>query len=840
MLPPETSPPVPLSHRPPYPRERGDVYGAVEREGGGIENERVLEKQPVVQKDSGVRQSARRRPPSPGRAGGRWERGTGGEVSGRGALLALAILLLAVSIACAGDIQGSATEAQQSSSPPPTQPAESKVLAIRTTEPLAAILREGAFFQWGVPRLQGLRVEVGPQAAGDAVVVIETLPVSAGTAALAKGLPVELGGEALVLGGTRYAQPGFTLAARVPGAEKTTWIVVGRNPDGAVSLGSEVLFRVAARLVGFEGGRRSAPLEVDYLLRETQYLERSGRWAKGEDGSWGIDRATERDDFAARERAFASLARIPGERVVLLVPPGERDRPEMARLAAELDRAAGEMAPRVPVAVSSPVTVVVEPDYVAQGRNTGEIGEAVRGERADLHLVYHPDDVAAYCHALAGVLLARAGLEGRLPPGIARGASLWLSGDWYGKPWPEWLPLLAAARVLPEADQILAGKEAADASEILWAPAAAAVVDRLPGTTLAEKLAGVPEAGRVGEILKGIEPRAVSRSRPAPLRNSTFLKGVSFAMRNSLEDGYHSPSIARPLAALEALGTNSVSLMPFAYQPGPDRPELRFLNDSPGSETDIGLIHATRLARARGLHVLSKPHIWVGHDSWPGDIEMKTEEDWSRWWRSYRRYVLHHALLARWAEADSFCVGVELSKTVRREKDWRDLIDSVRTFFPGPVTYAANWYGDLEHVAFWDQLDFIGVDAYFPLSSSPQAGRAELEKGAREIVDRFAVASRRWGKPVVLTEVGYAARRGAWVSPHEEGGEYSEEDQALAYEVLFDALGRRPWLAGTYVWKAFSSGGTDSGQRADFRFVGRKAERVVGRYYGGEEGRARR
>ena len=187
--------------------------------------------------------------------------------------------------------------------------------------------------------------------------------------------------------------------------------------------------------------------------------------------------------------------------------------------------------------------------------------------------------------------------------------------------------------------------------------------------------------------------------------------------------------------------------------------------------------------------------------------------------------------------ADVF--AFELSKTARQETEWRELIAAVRLFFPGPLTYAANWYGDLEHVQFWDDLDFIGVDAYFPLSSSPQASRAELEKGARQIVDRFAATSRRWRKPILLTEVGFAAHRGAWVSPHEEHGEYSEEDQALAYEVLFDALGRRPWLAGTFVWKAYTTG-SSSGQRADFGFMGRKAEGVVGRYYGGEEGRARR
>ena len=170
-------------------------------------------------------------------------------------------------------------------------------------------------------------------------------------------------------------------------------------------------------------------------------------------------------------------------------------------------------------------------------------------------------------------------------------------------------------------------------------------------------------------------------------------------MLNSLEGGYHAPSVDRQLDRLAELGVNAVSLMPFASQPGPNRPELRYLSRSPGSETDIGMIHATRVSRARGFHVLYKPHLWVSGASWPGEVEMTSEADWALWWKSYRRYILHHAFLARWAGADIFCTGVELSKTIARP-EWRDLIADVRRFFPGPVTYAANWHNDLENVPF--------------------------------------------------------------------------------------------------------------------------------------------
>jgi hypothetical protein len=527
------------------------------------------------------------------------------------------------------------------------------------------------------------------------------------------------------------------------------------------------------------------------------------------------------------------VAEIRGERVLLRVPPAEKSRPDLSRLAAELDRALADMAPRVPVDLSSPVTVVVEPDYTAQGRHAGEIGEAVRGRQADLHLVYHPDDLPAYRYALAGLLLDRAGIAGKLPPELARGAALWLSRDWYGKPYPEWLPLLAAARVLPDPEEIVAQEETGDASILLSTPPAAAVVDRLPGSTLKERLSHLPSASQVGAILASLRPAAEASAAPAA-KEKPFLKGISLAMLNSLDGGYHAPAVEKELDAFTRLGANAVSLMPFAFQRGADRPGLRFLNRRPASETDIGLIHAARAARARGMRVLWKPHIWVAGASWTGEIAMKSEAEWAAWWRSYRRYVLHHALLARWAGADLFCVGVELSKTTGREAEWRDLIAAVRLFYPGPLTYAANWYGDLETVRFWDRLDFIGVDAYFPLAEKPGAGKADRERGARQVAERLARAARRFGKPILLTEVGFAAKQEAWMEPNAEGGEYSEEDQAAAYEALLAALDHHPWLAGTFVWKAFSAPGVAGRLEADFRFQGRKAEGVVRRYYGGE------
>lgn len=782
-------------------------------------------------------------------------------------MLRLALAALAFTALSAASCAGPAGEgtpaapaaasptASPSPSPPPGPPLPSLAIRPAPDAGLETAIREGDFFRWVLRSRDDIKAEMGPEAEGDVVVIADVLPAEPSTLQRIAGLPVALESGAIELAGRRYVGEGQALAVRVPDAAEgsvssqgashiagqRTWVVLARTPEAAAGLVDDLIFRVLGRR------RRGATPAPDYLIRETRYLERSGRWLT-QGGTIGIDPAAERDDLAARDREVEQLVRVPvekhpgGEWVTLVVRPEDRGRPELARLTADLDRAAAAMAARIPLpAGQGPVAIEVAPDHVAQARHTGHIGEAVPGMRTDLVIVYHPDDLGAYRHALAQVLLERAGQGRQLPVWLERGAALWLSDFWYGRPYAEWLPLLAAAEVLPTPEQLLATNEQPDASAALWTPAAAAVIARLPGATVAEKLARVPDAQNLSSYLETLTRLAAKTPGPAaapppPAPRSTrmpFLRGVSLAMLNSLDGGYQAPGLAARLADLRRLGVDSVSLMPFAYQPGPNSPDLSYLNDSPESETDIGLIHATRLARAAGFRVMTKPHIWVGWESWAGEIEMKNEADWAKWWAAYRRYLLHHAMLAQWAQADIYCAGVELSKTAGRP-EWRRLIADVRRFYPGPVTYASNWGADLDAVRFWDLLDYVGVDSYDPLSAKPQATPEELAAGARGVVAKLAELSRRTGKPVILTEVGFAARKAAWMAPHEEGGEPSETDQATAYRALFGALfEQRPaWLAGTFVWKAFSGEVGEGRQRSsDFRFQGRAAEAVVREHY---------
>ena len=842
--------------------------------------------------------------------------------------LAGCLAAAALAVACAAPAGGAGEVG-----PPPV------VLAVRTpagdgNHGLEAAIRAGRFYRRAVPRLVGVRVEVGPAAAGSVDLLLDVAPAPmAAAAARSAGLPLRVAKGSVELAGSHYGASGQAVAARLPDGARPTWLVIGVNADGAVALADRLLFELADKAGGFgnpggadtggsgaaggnavagttggAGGDRAGrrlggppdPLALgfDFLVREGPRLERRGQWRQAA-GTLAVDAASERDDLREWQRVAAALRELPGKRVTLLASPARLAGPgraELERLAAALDGAVTAMAPRLlggsarepralpterqpaqlrperqqresePSQPEPPILVAVEDDFVAQARHTGEIGEAVPaaepGDRAELHLVYHPDDLFAYRVALAGRLIARAGL-GRaagLTPWLERGAALWLAGEWYGRPYREWLPWLAGAQVLPSGAELLAPATPPEGSTVLWTPVAAALIDHQPGETLAAKLAAVRRLTprEVDSWLAGLPTRPAPprepRASPAAASATTnaaeqqraplpFLRGVSLAMENSLEGGYHAPALDRQLDRLVAMGVDAVSLMPFAFEEGPSAPRLHMLGGSPESETDVGLIHAVRRARAHGLRTLYKPHIWVGGGSWPGDVAMRDETAWREWWRDYRRYVLHHAVLARWSGANLFSIGCELSGTLGRAEDWRQLIAAVRQVFPGPLTYSGNWSGDLERAPFWEQLDLMGVDAYFPLSPDPAAGRAELARGAAAVVAHLAASSHAHHRPLLLTEVGFAACRATWTAPHREGGTPSQADQAAAYAALFGALGHPPWLAGAFVWKAFSGEAVAANRpaaarrrrdetAADFRFLGREAEAAIAAYYG--------
>ncbi|MGB3564655.1 MAG: hypothetical protein WBC09_16520 [Thermoanaerobaculia bacterium] len=107
------------------------------------------------------------------------------------------------------------------------------------------------------------------------------------------------------------------------------------------------------------------------------------------------------------------------------------------------------------------------------------------------------------------------------------------------------------------------------------------------------------------------------------------------------------------------------------------------------------------------------------------------------------------------------------------ETYWRRLIHNVRDVYDGRLTYAAN-FDQYEFVGFWDELDLLAINAYFPLRGSyePDLSRDELatrlEAGWRGVLQRLDEFRRQQGIPrhrVLFSELGYVQRANSTIEP---------------------------------------------------------------------------
>jgi hypothetical protein len=296
-----------------------------------------------------------------------------------------------------------------------------------------------------------------------------------------------------------------------------------------------------------------------------------------------------------------------------------------------------------------------------------------------------------------------------------------------------------------------------------------------------------------------------------------------------------------PLAALRV---NWIVQTPFGWQEAVDSPEVRLVTDGRiwWGERDVGIEETTRLARERGIRTLLKPHVWLrrrADGAWRGQIAMRSEEDWRRWFASYERFILHYAALAERLGIEALAVGTELHTTaVERPEDWRRLIARVRAVYSGPLTYSANWHREFQEVPFWQDLDWIGIQAYFPLAAGERPTVEELVAGWQPHLAEIDELRRRVGKPVVFTEVGYrstpdaAAEPWRWPQRGHRGGPVEAVDletQRRCYEAFFRAVWPQSWLAGAHFWKWYPSTPTGRGIDPDFTPQGKPALEVLRR-----------
>jgi len=293
-----------------------------------------------------------------------------------------------------------------------------------------------------------------------------------------------------------------------------------------------------------------------------------------------------------------------------------------------------------------------------------------------------------------------------------------------------------------------------------------------------------------------------------------FHKGVSFTAEGI---SYGAPQSRDMLVKLPPFGVNAIALVPFGFSPR-NEIKIRIPGRSESWESEDGMEILTARAHALGLRVMLKPHVWrlQGRTPIPDD-------EARQWLAEYRPFIEHHAQFAARIHADIFCIGTELRGLTPHENEWRDIIGRVRKIYKGPLVYAANHGQEFESIRFWDALDYIGIDNYYPLDD---------HYSAATLLGKIEAVEQKFHKPVLFTEAGFGAHQNSHREPWEDetAKPLDLAEQARSYAGLLNAVYKKPWFRGVYWWKVGTNGygGPDNNSMTPWR---KPAMDVVKRFY---------
>lgn len=293
------------------------------------------------------------------------------------------------------------------------------------------------------------------------------------------------------------------------------------------------------------------------------------------------------------------------------------------------------------------------------------------------------------------------------------------------------------------------------------------------------------------------EKKIAQEATTVPAKKEQKMNGASLEMPST-------PLKEVSFQGLKEMNVNWVSVIPYAYTRKNSSKVVYNYPHQWWGEREEGVVETIRIAKSKGVQVMLKPHVWVSGEGWPGKFSCSSESEWTEWESTYADYILRFAKIADSLDVPVFCIGTEYRIAVReRPEFWSNLIDSVRTIYKNKVTYAANW-DNYERVTFWNKLDFIGIDAYFPITSSKHPSIEKLENGFEKLAKNLQKFSESCNQQIVFTEYGFRSLDYATSGYYKyQTDELSTNPklQADAYTAFFNTIWKMPWMKGGFFWK---------------------------------------
>ena len=286
------------------------------------------------------------------------------------------------------------------------------------------------------------------------------------------------------------------------------------------------------------------------------------------------------------------------------------------------------------------------------------------------------------------------------------------------------------------------------------------------------------------------------------------------------------------LQNLQKTGTEWTALLSTIYQDHPTSTTM--YNDTEKTPNIKSLENAVNTIHALGMKVMLKPHIDIKDGSWRGVIYFNSEENWKMWFQEYTQFMKEYATFAEKNKIEQFCIGTELDGTAERE-EWLTLIPEIRSSFTGSLTYAAN-FNNIDKIKFWKELDYIGIDAYFPLTNKNDPTFTDLSNSWNKYMPEIELLSKKYNKPIIFTEIGYRSIDGTNKAPWDFtlDSKIDLKEQADCYRAVFEVFWQKQWFNGVYFWNWNANPNQGGKFNKDYTPYNKPAEEIVKEFYLGD------
>lgn len=301
---------------------------------------------------------------------------------------------------------------------------------------------------------------------------------------------------------------------------------------------------------------------------------------------------------------------------------------------------------------------------------------------------------------------------------------------------------------------------------------------------------------------------------------------------------FDTAAVRNSIVHLHQDGVNWLAIQVAWYQQSNTSTTIAPNNKTP---TDGSVGRLIALAHHEGMRVFLNPFVnSLQGSGWQAQFHPSSAKTW---FASFDKYVAHYAQLGQRDHADLFAIGDEfdsLDNVPGYEPYWAQAISTARRWYHGPITYGAD-FPHYQSVTFWKLLDDVGIDAYFPLSSSSNPTVPQMESSWNSLVKQIQSWRQSAGlahKGFLVTELGYPSEDGAAATP---GTWFPNQPVNLAiqeklYLATFQTLWQRPWVKGImWFWWANPSNPDWEGGPKDngYTLRGKPAQSVLKRYFVG-------